>query len=210
MARENCNHSLLFARTLVTGPVLCYIRGHETRRYFYAVLACKLSRVAIRLLGRGGTDFPGRIALKLCPNLLGELAKNVTTVIVTGTNGKTTTSRMIEQSWARRWNFLLCQQVRRKPAQRRDRRVRHARLPVRQVPLYARADRVGRGGVQGDLHVRRREGRRGDEPLPRPARPLRRGHAHAGEHQDRHQPQPERDALPERGRFALHVDPRRF
>ena len=64
-----------------------------------AVLACKLSRVAIRLLGRGGTDFPGRIALKICPNLLGELAKNVTTVIVTGTNGKTTTSRMIEQSW---------------------------------------------------------------------------------------------------------------
>ena len=39
-----------------------------------AVLACKLSRVAIRLLGRGGTDFPGRIALKICPNLLGELA----------------------------------------------------------------------------------------------------------------------------------------
>ena len=53
----------------------------------------------IRLLGRGGTDLPGRIALKLCPNLLGVLAKNVTTVIVTGPNGKTTTSRMIEQSW---------------------------------------------------------------------------------------------------------------
>ena len=65
-----------------------------------AVLACKLCRTLIRLLGRGGTDFPGRVALKLCPNLLGELAKNVTTVIVTGTNGKTTTSRMIEQSWA--------------------------------------------------------------------------------------------------------------
>ena len=63
-----------------------------------AVLACKLCRALIRLLGRGGTDFPGRVALKLCPNLLGELAKNVTTVIVTGTNGKTTTSRMIEQS----------------------------------------------------------------------------------------------------------------
>ena len=65
-----------------------------------SILACKLSRSLIRLLGLGGTDFPGRIALKLCPNLLGVLAKNVTTVIVTGTNGKTTTSRMIEQSWA--------------------------------------------------------------------------------------------------------------
>ena len=29
-------------------------------KVFFAVLACKLSRVAIRLLGRGGTDFPGR------------------------------------------------------------------------------------------------------------------------------------------------------
>lgn len=68
-------------------------------RVMMAVLACKLCRFVIRLLGRGGTDFPGRVALKLCPNLLGQLAKGVTTVIVTGTNGKTTTSRMIEQSW---------------------------------------------------------------------------------------------------------------
>ncbi len=68
-------------------------------RIFLAVLACRLCRVMLRLLGRGGTDFPGRVALKLCPDLLGYLAKNVTTVIVAGTNGKTTTSRMIEQSW---------------------------------------------------------------------------------------------------------------
>lgn len=64
-----------------------------------AIAACKLSRRMIRLLGRGGTDLPGRIALKIEPNLLGYLAKGVTTLIVTGTNGKTTTSRMIEQSW---------------------------------------------------------------------------------------------------------------
>ena len=69
-------------------------------RVMLSVLACKLSRFAIRLLGRGGTDFPGRVALKLCPNVLGHLAKNVTTIIVTGTNGKTTTSRMIEQALA--------------------------------------------------------------------------------------------------------------
>lgn len=68
-------------------------------RVFLAVLACKLARAAIRLLGRGGTDFPGRVALKICPDLLGQLAKTVTTVIVTGTNGKTTTSRMIEQAF---------------------------------------------------------------------------------------------------------------
>ena len=65
-----------------------------------AVAACKLARFGLRLLGRGGTDFPGRIALKLCPDLLGRLAKDVTVVIVTGTNGKTTTSRMLEQAVA--------------------------------------------------------------------------------------------------------------
>lgn len=62
-----------------------------------AILACRLCRKLLRVLGRGGTDFPGRVALKLYPGLLGVMAKNVTTVIVTGTNGKTTTSRMIEQ-----------------------------------------------------------------------------------------------------------------
>ena len=64
----------------------------------FAIFMCKFSRYAIRKLGRGGTDMPGRIALKICPDLLGRLAKDVTTVIVTGTNGKTTTSRMIEQA----------------------------------------------------------------------------------------------------------------
>lgn len=59
---------------------------------------CKFSRRVIRWLGRGGTNFPGKIAVKLCPDLLGRLAEGVTTVIVTGTNGKTTTARMIEQA----------------------------------------------------------------------------------------------------------------
>lgn len=69
-------------------------------RVSLSVLACKFCRSALRLLGRGGTDFPGRVALKFCPGVLGKLAKNVTTIIVTGTNGKTTTARMIEQALA--------------------------------------------------------------------------------------------------------------
>ncbi len=69
-------------------------------RLIASVLACKLCRFLLRMLGRGGTDFPGRVALKLCPNALEYMAKNVTTILVTGTNGKTTTSRMIEQALA--------------------------------------------------------------------------------------------------------------
>ena len=78
-------------------------------RVMIAVLACKLCRSLIRLLGRGGTDFPGRVALKLCPNLLGELAKNVTTVIVTGTNGKTTTKELVATVLAEKYNVLYTQ-----------------------------------------------------------------------------------------------------
>ena len=44
-----------------------------------SVAVCKLSRNLIRLMGRGGTDMPGRLALKICPDLLKYLAKDVTT-----------------------------------------------------------------------------------------------------------------------------------
>ena len=67
-------------------------------RTFLSVAACKLSRFMLRKLGKGGTNVPGRIVLKVYPEVLGQLAKGVTTIIVTGTNGKTTTSRMIEKS----------------------------------------------------------------------------------------------------------------
>ncbi len=68
-------------------------------RAFIAVIVCKLLRFASRLLHRGGTAMPGRIALKICPTLLGILARDVKTVAITGTNGKTTTARMIEESF---------------------------------------------------------------------------------------------------------------
>lgn len=65
-----------------------------------AVCACKLSQWGLRILGRGGTTLPGKIALKLCPELLGALAKDVRCVVITGTNGKTTSARIIEQMFA--------------------------------------------------------------------------------------------------------------
>ena len=66
-------------------------------RLFLAILLCKLSRAALRILGRGGTALPGSLALKLCPDIVARLSRGVLTVMVTGTNGKTTTCRMIEQ-----------------------------------------------------------------------------------------------------------------
>ena len=56
-------------------------------------------RLVSRLVHRGGTDMPGRLALKICPELLSVLAKDVKSVAITGTNGKTTSARMIEQAF---------------------------------------------------------------------------------------------------------------
>ena len=64
-----------------------------------AIALCKLLRALSRLLHRGGTAMPGRFALKLCPDLLARLSKDVRTVVITGTNGKTTSARMVEQAF---------------------------------------------------------------------------------------------------------------
>ncbi|MDO5142509.1 MAG: MurT ligase domain-containing protein [Eubacteriales bacterium] len=65
-----------------------------------AVLVCKASGALLRRLGRGGTNLPGKLALKIDKDILGALAQGVKVTVVTGTNGKTTTSRMIEQAFA--------------------------------------------------------------------------------------------------------------
>ena len=70
-------------------------------RAFFAILLCKLLRGLSRLLHRGGTAMPGRWALRLCPNLLELLAGDLKILAVTGTNGKTTSARMIEEAFAR-------------------------------------------------------------------------------------------------------------
>ena len=69
-------------------------------RAILAIIVCKALRLVSRMLHRGGTAMPGRYALKLCPQLLSILAKNVRTVAITGTNGKTTCARMIEEAFA--------------------------------------------------------------------------------------------------------------
>lgn len=69
-------------------------------RVMAAIAACKGVRFAARVLHKGGTAKPGEIALKICPDLLGIVSKGVDTIVVTGTNGKTTSCRMLEQAFA--------------------------------------------------------------------------------------------------------------
>ena len=45
-------------------------------------------------MGQGGTNLPGKVALRICPNILTLTAAEIRTVIVSGTNGKTTTTAL--------------------------------------------------------------------------------------------------------------------
>ena len=53
-----------------------------------------------RLTGRGsGTVIGGRVGIKIAPDLVSALARGRTVILVSGTNGKTTTTSMIVAGW---------------------------------------------------------------------------------------------------------------
>ena len=64
-----------------------------------AVAACKLVRAILRRTGRGGgTALPGKVAMKFCRNVLAYVSRGMEIIVVTGTNGKTTTANMLESA----------------------------------------------------------------------------------------------------------------
>lgn len=69
-------------------------------RKFLAICAGKLVRLLLRLLGRNASSFPGTVALKLCPDLLSRMTLPPLTVAVTGSNGKTSTTELINNAAA--------------------------------------------------------------------------------------------------------------
>ena len=63
-------------------------------RLFFAIVVCKLLRLAGRLVGKG-SSLPGKYALKICPDALGRVKLPEYRIAVTGSNGKTSTVEMI-------------------------------------------------------------------------------------------------------------------
>ena len=70
-----------------------------TPRAFTALLTGKAVRAFCRIVKRGGTAKPGKIALKICPDLLKVLSAGVKCTVITGTNGKTTCTRIVEEGF---------------------------------------------------------------------------------------------------------------
>lgn len=56
---------------------------------------------------KGGTSFPGKIAMKIDPDVLKTLGKNYETIIVTGTNGKTMTTALITETLREKYGDIL-------------------------------------------------------------------------------------------------------
>jgi len=66
-----------------------------------AVAAARLAGALSRRTGRGrGSTLPGRVGLRLEPSLLGRLAADRRVVLVSGTNGKSTTTRYLAAALA--------------------------------------------------------------------------------------------------------------
>lgn len=73
-----------------------------------AVWAGKFTTKILKLVGSGGTSLPGKVVLKICPDILGHLAKDMKIICVTGTNGKTTTCHVIRDMIEANGNTVFC------------------------------------------------------------------------------------------------------
>ena len=62
---------------------------------FISIIVSKIVIKLSKFLFKGGTNFPGRIALKVDRNILKVVGSDYKIILVTGTNGKTTTTGMI-------------------------------------------------------------------------------------------------------------------
>lgn len=77
-------------------------------RFYIALWMAKLSFRLLRLMGRDASHFPGVVALKVCPDFLARVGKPETVVTVTGTNGKTTVTNMINNLLTDSGYEVLC------------------------------------------------------------------------------------------------------
>ncbi|WP_322875242.1 Mur ligase family protein, partial [Clostridium perfringens] len=62
---------------------------------YLSIILSKMTQFISKKVFKGGTNFPGKVALKIDRNILKVVSKNYKVILVTGTNGKTTTTSMI-------------------------------------------------------------------------------------------------------------------
>ena len=68
----------------------------RTPRFYLALAAGKAAAAVLKLVRRRGGQVPGTVAEAICPDFLARIPKPERVVFVTGTNGKTTTSNLLD------------------------------------------------------------------------------------------------------------------
>jgi UDP-N-acetylmuramyl tripeptide synthase len=64
-------------------------------RLTFTIIVSKILVSILRIMKSGGTTLPGKVARKLYPDIIKVISKDYKIIMVTGTNGKTTTTRII-------------------------------------------------------------------------------------------------------------------
>lgn len=64
-------------------------------RFFLALWIAKAAALTLKLTKHNGTQLPGVLAIRVCPDFLAHIAKPERIIGVTGTNGKTTVANLI-------------------------------------------------------------------------------------------------------------------
>ena len=72
--------------------------NHSFLRTAFAIGVCRITRAFLRFLHRGGTSLPGKMALLIDRDILEVVSQGVKVLLVTETNGKTTTTHMISHA----------------------------------------------------------------------------------------------------------------
>ena len=66
-------------------------------RFYIAFYAAKIAKLILKIFRRNGTQVPGKVAVTICPDFLKYIAKPEKIIVVTGTNGKTTVSNLLNE-----------------------------------------------------------------------------------------------------------------
>lgn len=76
-------------------------------RFYLALYTGKFIRRVERILKKNASYFPGKIAIKICPDFLDRIEKPETIISVTGTNGKTTVCNMLIDAFEKNGRTVL-------------------------------------------------------------------------------------------------------
>ncbi|MGM0174384.1 MurT ligase domain-containing protein [Enterococcus sp. DIV0800] len=76
-------------------------------RSHLAIAAGKTAQWGLKTFFKGGSSYPGQLALKLDPNILDTLVKDYKVVVVTGTNGKTLTTALTVNILKQEFDYVL-------------------------------------------------------------------------------------------------------